>query len=247
METGHGDGGEAKEKLLLMLQQELEYAPLDSLLDHVDADDRQRLVRWCFQVMDYCKLDRTLVEIAMNFIDRYVSMVPRGWTRVRYQLLAMTAVYTTVKIFAVEAMDPKLVSRKLSRGAYTVADIEHQELDLLKILKWRMNPPTATSFIGLYLDIIVQHIALPLSQQYAVYDYAMEHAMDSLEYQPVRLPSEVAFESLVTALRLESYLSDAKIAWTTSFLPVKYSFLFKPISPAPIGSPRSVTFTALPM
>lgn len=242
MKTGHDDG--VDEQLRLMLRQELEYAPQqESLRHHVDANDRQRLVRWCFQVMDYCKLDRTLVEIAVNYTDRYVSMVPKGWTRARYQLLAMTAVYTAVKIFAVEAMDPLLVSRKLSRGAYTVADIEHQELDLLSLLQWRMNPPTAASFIGLYLDIIVQYVAVPLSQQYAVYDFAMEHAMESLEYLPVRLPSEVAFESLVTALRVESYLKDEKIAWVTSLLPVTYSYRIKPPSvPAPIGSPRTVAF-----
>jgi hypothetical protein len=250
---------QAKDMLRVMLQQEaFYYQPHQQqrLWDHIDPLDRQKLVRWCRQVMDYCKLDRSLVEVVMNYTDRYVAAdaaQQRGaagdscyycyWTRTRYQLVAMTAVYTTVKIFGVEAMDPLLVSLKLSRGAYTVAEIERQERDLLRVLQWKVNPPTTAGVLGLYLDLVARALALPLSQQYAVYDCAMEQAMASLEYDGTgiaaaasssslhpptattinRRPSAVAFAALVTALRLKTYASQEKIAWATSLLPVPYS------------------------
>jgi hypothetical protein len=252
---------QAKDMLRVMLQQEaFYYQPHQQqrLWDYIDPLDRQKLVRWCRQVMDYCKLDRSLVEVVMNYTDRYVAAEAaqqRGagdscyyyWTWTRYQLVAMTAVYTTVKIFGVEAMDPLLVSLKLSRGAYTVAEIERQERDLLRVLQWKMNPPTTAGVLGLYLDLVARALALPLSQQYAVYDCAMEQAMASLEYDGTgiaatslsslsslhpptttnttinRRPSAVAFAALVTALRLKTYASHEKIAWATSLLPVPYS------------------------
>jgi Cyclin, N-terminal domain len=274
MEYGHNRHDDdttehSKDMLQVMLQQEASYYPphhQERLFDRVDPRDRQKLIRWCCQVMDYCQLDRSLVEVAINYTDRYVAALPHDnraaccWTRTSYQLVAMTAVYTTVKIFGVEAMDPLLVSLKLARGVYTVQEIEQQERDLLRVLQWKMNPPTVAGFIGLYLDILVRRsMALPLSQQFAVYDCAMEHAMTSLEYTTTtttttttspsptrsRRPSEVAFESLVTALRLETYASDEKIAWATSLLPVPYIYSVKLLPP--MLSPRSVTFPAVLM
>jgi Cyclin, N-terminal domain len=265
MEYGHCQHDDttehSKDMLKVMLHQEASYYQphhQERLFDRVDPRDRQKLIRWCCQVMDYCHLDRSLVEVAINYTDRYVAALPHDrracWTRTSYQLVAMTAVYTTVKIFGVEAMDPLLVSLKLARGVYSVQEIEQQERDLLRVLQWKMNPPTVAGFIGLYLDIIVRRsIALPLSQQFAVYDCAMEHAMTSLEYTTTtttatsspspsrsRRPSEIAFEGLVTALRLETYASDEKIAWATSLLPVPYIYSVKLLPP--MLSPRSVTF-----
>merc|ERR1712226_396506 len=91
--------------------------------DHMDS--RKKMVAWCFQVVDFCKFQRETVSIAMNLLDRFMmtsqSQVAKTDVKV-YQLAAMTALYTAVKIHEPEVMDPKLISN-LSRGVYQPEEV----------------------------------------------------------------------------------------------------------------------------
>jgi hypothetical protein len=58
-----------------------------------------------------------------------------------------------VKIHEPEAMDPDTVST-LSRGTYSAHDIENMELQILKALEWRVNPPTSVSFARQLLALL---------------------------------------------------------------------------------------------
>lgn len=114
----------------------------------VDLECRTKMIDWCIQVVDFCKFRRETVEIAINYLDRFLCS-PQGTKsrldRSEYRLACMTALYTAVKIHEPSAMDPKLVS-KLSHGAYTPEQVEKMEACLLSGLQWRVNPPTSLSF-----------------------------------------------------------------------------------------------------
>merc|ERR1712176_1277579 len=67
-----------------------------------------------------------------------------------YQLAAMTALYSSVKIHEQEAMDPSLVST-LSRGVHSPKAMERK---MLSAVDWRVNQPSAMSFARLMIDLI---------------------------------------------------------------------------------------------
>ena len=208
----------------------------------IHPDDRRKLVRWGIQVMDFCNLDRCLVEVAMNYTDRYVSCPSSRhvqWTRASYQLVAMTSVYIAVKLYSCEAMDPQLVSDKLSRQTYTVAEIEAQERRILHGLHWKLNPPTAASFLANYMDILFRCgllLQVPLSQQANVYDCAVEQILSRVEqihhhdhhHTSVR-PSTMALEALRDGLLRcccyccsaggSSRIDPAQVEWALLLLP----------------------------
>jgi Cyclin, N-terminal domain len=140
-----------------MLFQEADYSVTElqysAAPNGVNSNARAQMVEWCCRVVDYCKLQTETVCIAMNYTDRMCVKDPSILTsRAVYQLVAMTALYTGAKIHAKEALDPKLVS-DLSRGTYTVDEIEEQERQLVSALQWRLNPPTAHSFVRQYLAL----------------------------------------------------------------------------------------------
>lgn len=158
-----------------MLRQEAEYAVTDLQYttdpNGIDNDARDKIVEWCCRVAGYCELQRETVCIAMNYTDRMCIRDPSILKRrTVYQLVAMTALYTAAKIHAPEAMDPKLVSH-LSRETYSVDDIEEQERRLMTALQWRLNPPTAISFVRQYLELF--YSSGVLAQRKAVIQCAM--------------------------------------------------------------------------
>lgn len=124
----------------------------------VDATCRLIMSRWCNDVADVCHYKKETVAIAMNCLDRFMSS-PLGQSEIRldrdlYQLAVMTALYSSVKIHENKAMNSNLMSI-LSRGEHTAAAVEAMELKLLHAIQWKVNPPTAMSFVRLIIHDIV--------------------------------------------------------------------------------------------
>eukprot|EP00977_Amphora_coffeiformis_P018685 scaffold6655_cov169-Amphora_coffeaeformis.AAC.2 len=208
-----------------MLLQESKYIATDYLhqaspqrptanapLHAVDVDCRSKMVSWCFQVVDFCKFQRETASIAINYLDRYMTTPASALAhtdRKTFQLFAMTCLYTAVKIHEPEAMDPKLVST-LSRGTYTPQEVEAAEAQILGALEWRMNPPTALSFVRMFLDILPAGFLTSAQQEtaYELSKFQTELAVNEYDFLSVR-PSVVAYSALVNAL--ESISLDEKL------------------------------------
>jgi Cyclin, N-terminal domain len=126
----------------------------------VDADCRTKMAKWCYQVIDFCKFKRETAQISMSILDRYLSTDEGSialFDLSLFQLACMTALYTAAKIHEPEVMDPKLVS-DLSRGLYTISEIEEMERDMLTAVKWRVNPPTSMAFCLEFMNMIPEEI-----------------------------------------------------------------------------------------
>jgi hypothetical protein len=174
-----------------------------TLSPSVDAECRFKMAEWCYQVVDVCKFSRETVAIAMSYLDRYISTetgLPALFDRKVFQLAAMTCLYTAIKIHEPEAMETRIVSQ-LSRGAHTEEQITDMELEILHAVQWRMNPPTALSFIQNFLALI-PGVIMSKSDRDTVYElakYQTELAVH--EYSLVAVDaSTVAFAAVMNAL-----------------------------------------------
>jgi hypothetical protein len=115
----------------------------------LDADCRQQMSLWCYQVCDHAKIKREIVSIAMSFLDRFLATTKGRLClsdRVFYKLACMTCLYTAIKTHNDEAIPPQVLSG-LSGGSFDSTQIEHTELVILESLRWKLNAPTAVSFI----------------------------------------------------------------------------------------------------
>jgi hypothetical protein len=200
------------ETVQLMLRQESDYAVTDLRMQTEDANftivtssGRDKMVDWCCRVIQYCNLETEIVSIAMNFTDRKCIANPHIlFNPCKYQLVAMTALYTAAKIHAPEALDPELVST-LSRGTYTAKEIEAQERMLLTTLHWKVNPPTAHSFARQFFELA--HPALPIHDCESALRFSLNQIdsyMCKYYCSSVIRPSVVAYCSFMNAL---GYLS----------------------------------------
>lgn len=179
-----------------------EHCPLHKvkILD-INEDSRCKMVAWCHQVVDFCNFDRETVLISMNILDRFM-MTPSGkqvkFDRKIYQLAAMTALYTAVKVHESEAMDPRLIS-SLSQGYYTCEQVDAMELKILTALTWRVNPPTSMAFVRQYVALLPKMDDCIVEAVYDLSRFQTEVAV--LEYNCLTVkPSTLALCSLINAL-----------------------------------------------
>jgi Cyclin, N-terminal domain len=147
------------------------------------CDCRYKMAVWCFDLVEFCQMSSNTVEIAMSILDRFIftscetEWINRSdtvrtlcsqarssaWANKKaYQLVAMSAMYTAVKINEAIAFDPPTVSAKLSRDTYSALQIENTEALLLESLVWKVNQPSVLAFVHEYILLmnpILQQIA----------------------------------------------------------------------------------------
>lgn len=134
---------------------ELPDAVINGPLESIE-NDRAKMVAWKYQVADFCNFDRETVAIATSYFDRFLSSESASDALSNtdyFQLAAMSCFYTAAKIHEPESFEPWMLS-KMSRGLYSEEQVVECERLILKGLKFRMNPPTAMTFVREFLDML---------------------------------------------------------------------------------------------
>jgi len=160
------------------------------------------MIEWCNQVVDHCDFDRESVAIAVSYLDRFLmtkSGVPALHDSNTFQLVAMTCLYTAIKLFESEVIDPKIVSQ-LSRGTYTEKDVTDMEMVILSALQWRVQPPTAVAFVRHFLALAdlgerAKNLIIEVSGA------QIENAITNYDFVGTK-PSLVAAASILNTIRL---------------------------------------------
>jgi len=137
----------------------------------ISANDRTKLVDWCYSVVDHCQLSRETVASTMDMVDRFLSMPSNSVDAARvsdealrdqskFQLLTIAALYSSIKVHERVALSSDQFAEICSR-AHTAEEIEDMERILLSGLSWRCHAPTAHQ-IGLsILSLILPHVDIP--------------------------------------------------------------------------------------
>jgi hypothetical protein len=137
----------------------------------ITADDRIKLVDWCYGVVDHCQFSRETVASAMEMVDRFLSIPSNSADAARvcdealrdqskFQLLTIAALYSSIKVHEQVALSSELCS-ELCRHIYTAEEIEDMEQILLSGLSWRCHAPTAYQ-VGLsILSLLLPYVDMP--------------------------------------------------------------------------------------
>ena len=126
---------------------------------------RQQMFDWSCMVIDSFGMDREIVAICFDILDRYVakeSSNPNAQeiTRDDFQLFSMTSLYLAVKVL--EPYPRKIGLDALvdmSRGFYTEEDIAVTEREILMTLQWHISPPTALAYSRMLWDLFPAQIS----------------------------------------------------------------------------------------
>ncbi|KAK1746127.1 cyclin family protein [Skeletonema marinoi] len=119
----------------------------------ITADDRMKLVDWCYDIVEHCRYSRETVASAMEMVDRFLGMPSNSVDAARvsdealidpskFQLLTVAALYTSIKINEKVAISSDQFA-EMCRHVYTAEEIEDMERTMLRGLSWRCHVPTA--------------------------------------------------------------------------------------------------------
>lgn len=111
-------------------------------------------------VVDFFDIDRAVVAIAMNFLDRYLATVPKGaWINKNYfQKIAMTSFYLAIKlnhttVLCMAGANTTIESISLlSENRVAATEIEEMEVEMLRELQWYAHPPSPYVFLSLLME-----------------------------------------------------------------------------------------------
>jgi hypothetical protein len=116
---------------------------------------RQQIVEWMYTLVKCCELQHSAAAAAAHFLDvavaRNLIETPDD-----YQLVAMTALYVSLKMYDTPSLRAiKLQSLvELGNGDFNEDDILRMERDLLNSFEWRLCPPTPNCFLNECLTLL---------------------------------------------------------------------------------------------
>ena len=174
----------------------------------ITQTDRTKIVEWCYGIVDKCQLDRETVACAINMVDRFFSNGTIGSARhyflqdrEQYQLLAVTALYMSIKIHESTVLSSDFFA-EISTGTYSKEQIETTELMILKQLEYRLSAPTSIQISNHILSLLLPYVSLSPS----TWDFILEEVEYQNEctvfdyYFSTQRPSTVAMASIYNTL-----------------------------------------------
>ncbi|CAB9531052.1 diatom-specific cyclin (Partial), partial [Seminavis robusta] len=207
--------GDTISTLKAMKQQELRYVCQDYCILHASdknsktlREDRKLMVKWCYNVLDFFNLHRETGAIAMAYVDRYLQ-TPFGPEYLqdtdKYQLLCITSLYLAIKVHESPTLTPGAFV-EIGRGHYSADQIVALESKILEGLQWRVNPPTALSFVRHLLDLVpsMAHDDGIKATAYMLARAQTERAIGEQGLMTVA-PSKIAFVAVRNALEALGY------------------------------------------
>lgn len=128
-----------------------------NIAEKITPVDRMRVVGWSYDIVDQCQLSRENVAMAMNMVDRYMSLNDNPqdilYHRGQYQLLIITALYVSIKINE-SVTFPSSEFANVTHGMYSMKELEAMERRLLQGLNWRLCIPTPQKIGSQILELL---------------------------------------------------------------------------------------------
>lgn len=192
---------------------------------------RRKICEWLFEVVDHFRFDREVVSIALFYLDRVVSIQTKEMgivlNRREFQLIAVTSLYIAIKLHGEVQLESFDMPRRklkidvfveLSRGLFTVKTLEEKEMEILKMLKWHVNPTSSAKFIASLLHFFPEkwsgnsNVSTKPSARASIYELARYLTELSVCVSSITFnykASEIAYASIlcaIDALKNEIYI-----------------------------------------
>jgi hypothetical protein len=170
---------------------------------------REMIVQWCYNVVDHIQVDREIVYVAINILDRFlasqastpISSKTQAYQTDRkdYEAAVMASLLITLKLQGISSLSiSDLV--KMSRNAVSSKDILRAGEAVVQSLTWNKEVPTAATFARALINI------LPSSVDAAKKQLLFEECIYSIELSVFdkecsnELPSLLAWAILENAM-----------------------------------------------
>jgi len=158
----------------------------------INNSDRTKMCDWYYEMSDFLKISRSTASRSLTLLDRFMStdvsrlvsssvskgreeynvagvVVAATQNRDEYQLVALTALFLSIKLYERLNIQPEHVSY-LSRGRYTSDEVIKMEIVMLQALEWKVCVADKIDYVESYLDVLLPSMKQRLSSCLLVED-----------------------------------------------------------------------------
>lgn len=168
----------------------------------VSTKMREILIDWLMEVCEEFMIKRDTLYIAVDFLDRYISMSDAPILKNELQLIGVTALFLACKVE--EVYIPRVNDFALATdGGYTKEEILEVEFSMMKTLRYKLHPVTMCTWANWYINM---------------WDVYAEQNLKPL-YPPgtdltFKTPNEVAYQRFRVLMQiLDLYSLSAQTHW----------------------------------
>jgi Cyclin, N-terminal domain/Cyclin, C-terminal domain len=178
---------------------------------------RERVAKWCFDVLDYLEESRDVAYVALNFLDRYLAVLSKETVLdlqpFEFEVLAFTSLFLAIRVCGVnkELQIPELL--QLSSSGAQPRHILEAGHRMLEKLSWTHRILTPHAFLKEYLGLFVSACKnlIPISREQvaSLLDFSSYLAEVSVcdSFFNAVAPSQVALGALVVAMTCDETLA----------------------------------------
>lgn len=171
----------------------------------VTEDWRHKITIWFDHVGAAFHMESETLSVAVNFLDRYLSAV--ACTADTFELASLSAMLLASKMQETQPLRLSDVAR-LSCRKIDAKDVNLMELDMLRVLKWRLHPPTYHTFLNLLLELFDVDATNVAERAFQFAEHTRFH-VDFVQYPP----SLISVASILCALKSLDYDSAVVHRW----------------------------------
>jgi len=166
---------------------------------------RFQLVRWCFEVVEFCNYNEEIASIAISYMDRFLSSKHANVAMhdIRsFQLATMCSLQLAMKFHNSSPNMNTDVLLQIGNGCHTKEEILSMKRNILHALSWRLCPPTSYVFLDFIMNNILEPINISNNTKESILNIARKQLkLATLNYHlSLADPSLVAFASVFNAI-----------------------------------------------
>jgi len=139
-----------------MRELELHHLTEDCMIRHkITPALRARMIDWMIEVLTNFKCDDKTFFLAVSLLDRYFKNKPETREVGDLHIIGVTCMFIASKYEDVYPLKMKMVYEKIAHKKLSIDKIKTLELDILKVIKYKIPAPTVLDFLKVYLKEVL--------------------------------------------------------------------------------------------
>jgi len=132
---------------------ETKYDTRDCLARHPQMSGalRARMIDWMIEVLTNFKCDDLTFFLAASIMDRYFKNSPNVQQVADLHIIGVTSMFLASKYEDIYPLKMKTVYEKIGHGKLEIATIKKLELEIMKVIDYKIHAPTVLDFLKVYL------------------------------------------------------------------------------------------------
>ena len=135
---------------------EVEHSAADCLMRHkITPVLRSRMVDWMVEVITNFRCDDQTFFVAVSIMDRYFQRVEQNLEVSALHVSGVAAMFLASKYEDIYPLKMRDVYEKIGHKRLTQQKIKSMELELLKVIDYKVQAPTILEFLKTYLKSVI--------------------------------------------------------------------------------------------